>query len=103
LWYELVHNYFPFLLKTSKGTRNFIRSMTLYVSMLFYPLYEVAKRCDWKIKFFHDPTVLLLWHPIQPPPKQHFQAGNKIIWPQIRICKTIENLMKRKKKHTLAR
>lgn len=80
LWYELVHNYIPFLLKTSKGTRNFIRSMTLYVSMLFYPLYEVAKRCDCKIKFFHDPTVLLLWHPIQPPPKQHFQAGNKIIF-----------------------
>jgi hypothetical protein len=80
LWYELIHNYIPFLLKTSKGTRNFIRSMTLYVSMLFHPLYEVAKRCDCKIKFFHDPTVLLLWHPIQPPPKQHFQAGNKIIF-----------------------
>ena len=80
LWYELMHNYIPFLLKTSKGTRNFIRSMTLYVSMLFYPLYEVAKRCDCKIKLFHDPTVLLLWHPIQPPPKQHFQAGNKIIF-----------------------
>jgi hypothetical protein len=32
-------------------------SMTLYVSMLFYPLYEVAKRCDCKIKLFHDPTV----------------------------------------------
>jgi hypothetical protein len=31
--------------------------MTLYVSMLFYPLYEVAKRCDCKIKLFHDPTV----------------------------------------------
>jgi hypothetical protein len=46
-----------------------IRSMTLYVSMLFYPLYEVAKRCDCKIKFFLDPTVLLLIHPIQPPPK----------------------------------
>jgi hypothetical protein len=25
--------------------------------MLFYPLYEVAKRCDCKIKLFHDPTV----------------------------------------------
>ena len=31
--------------------------MTLYVSMLFYPLYEVAKRCDCKIKLFHDPSV----------------------------------------------
>ena len=72
LWYELIHNYIPFLLKTSKGTRNYIRSMTLYVSMLFYPLYEVPKRCDCKIKFFHDPTVLLLWHPIQPPPKSVF-------------------------------
>jgi hypothetical protein len=58
---------------------NFI-SMTLYVSMLFYPLYEVAKRCDCKIKFFHDPTVLLLWHPIQSPAKQLVQAGNKIIF-----------------------
>jgi hypothetical protein len=28
--------------------------------MLFYPLYEVAKRRDCKIKLFHDPTVLLL-------------------------------------------
>ena len=25
--------------------------------MLFYPLYEVAKRCNCKIKLFHDPTV----------------------------------------------
>jgi hypothetical protein len=25
--------------------------------MLFYPLYEVAKRCDCKMKLFHDPTV----------------------------------------------
>jgi hypothetical protein len=35
-----MHNYIPFLLKTSKGSRNFIRSMTLYVSMLFCPLYD---------------------------------------------------------------
>ena len=43
LWYELIHNYIPFLLKTSKGTRNFIRSMTLYVSMLFYPFMRLQK------------------------------------------------------------
>jgi hypothetical protein len=34
LWYEMVHNYIPFLLKTSKGTRNFIRSMT-YMSQCY--------------------------------------------------------------------
>jgi hypothetical protein len=43
LWYELIHNYIPFLLKTSKGTRNFIRSMTLYVSMFIY-IYPSQKR-----------------------------------------------------------